>query len=118
MSFHSNPLQLRQFRVIPYFLTDRPLRQLFSSVFGLPFLPVDDVIPAWSKLKTALFNLRPIAAISKFIAYLEKNWIFNKSNPVAMCNVSSAVEYEEPKTNSASDGGMNGLAASNHLDFY
>ena len=41
-------------------------------------------------------NLRPIAAISKYIAYFEKNWHFNNSYPIAMWNVSSAVEYEEP----------------------
>lgn len=108
--FHFNQLQLRQFRVIPDFLNDQPLRQLLSSVYGLPFLPIDDVIIAWSELKAALFNLRPTAAISKYIAYFEKNWIFNASYPIAMWNVSSAVEYEEPRTNNASEGGNNGLA--------
>ena len=108
--FHFNQLQFRQFRFIPYFLTDQPLRQRLSSVYGLPFLSVDYVIPAWSELKTAIFNLRPIAAISKYIAYFEKNWIFNNSYPIAMWNVSSAVEYEEPRTNNTSEGGNNGLA--------
>ena len=108
--FHFNQAQLKQFRAIPDFFKDQPLRQTLSSVYGLPFLPVDDVLPTWTELKTLAFNLRPCPAISKYIAYIEKNWIFNSSYPISMWNVSTAVEYDEPRTNNSSEGGNNGLA--------
>ena len=85
-------------------------RQLLSSVYGLPFLPVSDVVDAWGELRAAVYALRPNPEVSRYTLYFESNLIFNPSYPVAMWNVSSAVVYEEPRTNNVSEGNNNGMA--------
>ena len=80
-----------------------------SSVYGLPFLLIGDVLDIWTVLKTRIWILYPTSAITDFITYFEKTWIFSTSNPISMWNISSAVEYDEPRTNNASEGGNTAL---------
>ena len=101
--FHFNQAQMRKFQKIP------TLQVLLSSVYGLLFLPIGDVLDAWTELKTRIWILYPTPAITDYITYFEKTWIFSTSYPISMWNISSAVEYDEPRTNNASEGGNNAL---------
>ena len=74
-----------------------------------PFLPINDVLPAWTELKTKIWILYPSSYISDYINYFETTWLFSTSYPISMWNVTSAVEYDEPRTNNASEGGNNAL---------
>ena len=96
-------------KVFPGFMKDTPLRELCSYVFGLPFVPVDDVLQAWSELKNELFKLRPTPQTVQYIRYTEETWIFSTSYTLDMWNVNAAVNYEEPRTNNASEGGNNAM---------
>ena len=107
--FHFCQSQLRRFRKIDGFKDDEILRCLLCSVYGLPFLPLADVMGGWTELKTRLWLLYPSAAISSYIAYFETNYMLSNSYPPAKWNVSSAVEYNEPRTNNVSEGGNNAL---------
>ena len=66
-------------------------------------------VDAWTELKTRMWILYPTPAISAYISYFEKTWLFSTSYPISMWNVSSAVEYDEQRTNNASEGGNNAL---------
>ena len=108
--FHFDAQQLKRFMKMPNYLEDEQLRPLLNSVYGLPFLPVHDILPAWTELKTTLFTLRPTQYMSKYIHYFETTWLFSSVYPPSIWNVSSAVEYEEPWTNNVMEGGNNALA--------
>ena len=69
--FHFNQAQMRPFQKIPSSNSDEVLRPLLSSVYGLPFLPIDDVLPAWTQLKTNIWILYPSSSISDYINYFE-----------------------------------------------
>ena len=107
--FHFNQAQSRKFQKIPGSNTDDILRVLLSSVYGLPFLPVNDVLQGWIELKTKMWILYPTPAISDYIRYFENTWLFSSAYPVRMWNVSDAVEHDQPRTNNASEGGNNAL---------
>ena len=109
--FHFCQCQLKQFKGVPFITTDEVLRSLLYSVFGLPFLPLNDVVNAWTELKTRLWYLYPTPKISEYIAYFERNWLLSAVYPPSLWNISSAVEYDEPRTNNASEGGNNALNA-------
>ena len=104
-----NQAQMRKFQKIPISSDDDVLRSLLSSVHGLPFLPIPDVLDAWTEFKAKIWILYPYPAISSYISYFKKTWLFSTSYPISMWNVSSAVEYDEPRTNNASEGGNNAL---------
>ena len=99
---------MRRFQKTPN-STSEVLRVLLSSVYGLPFLPIGDVLDAWTEMKTRIWILYPTHAITDYITYFEKTWLFSTSYPISMWNISSAVEYDEPRTNNASEGGNNAL---------
>ena len=107
--FHFNQAQSRKFLKIPGSNTDDILRVLLSSVYGLPFLPVNDVLQGWIELKTMMWILYPTPAISDYIRYFENTWLFSSAYPVRMWNVFDAVEHDQPRTNNASEGGNNAL---------
>ena len=109
--FHFCQCQMKQFRLVPNVATDNVLRSLLYSVFGLPFLPLEDVLTGWTVLKTRLWLLYPIPKLSEYIAYFERTWLLSATYPPSLWNVNSAVEYDEPRSNNASEGGNNALAA-------
>ena len=65
----------------------------------------DDVLPACTELKTKICILFPSSSISEYINY----WLFSTSYPISMWNVTSALEYDEPRTKNASEWGKNAL---------
>ena len=98
---------MRKFQKIPDSTSDEVL---LSSVYGLPFLPIGDVLDALTDLK--IWILYPTPSITNYITYFEKTWLFSTSYLQSSCglwNISSAVEYDEPRTNNASGGGKNAL---------
>ena len=109
--FHFCQCQLKQFKGVPFITTDEVLRSLLYSLFGLPFLPLSDVVNAWTELKTRLWFVYPTSKISEYIAYFEKTWLLSTIYPPSLWNINSAVEYDEPRTNNASEGGNNAINA-------
>ena len=109
--FHFCQCQLKQFKGVPFITTDEVLRSLLYSLFGLPFLPLSDVVNARTELKTRLWFLYPTSKISEYIAYFEKTWLLSTIYPPSLWNINSAVEYDEPPTNNASEGGNNAINA-------
>ena len=53
--------------------------------------------------------LHPTPTITDYINYVEKTWSFFTSYPIFVWKISSAVEYDEPRTSNASEGGNNAL---------
>ena len=104
--FHFNQAQTQRFQKIPDSTSDEVL---LASVYGLPFLPIGDVLDAWTELKTRIWILYPTPAITDYIKYFEKTWIFSTFYHISMWNITSAVECDEPRTNNASEGGNNAL---------
>ena len=72
-------------------------------------VPIGDALDAWTEMKTRIWILYPTRAITDYITYFKKIWLFSTSYPISMWNISSAVEYDEPRTNNASEGGNNAL---------
>ena len=56
-------------------------------------------------------NRLTTASISEYLSYFKANCLFSTTYPPAMWNMSSAVDYEEPRTNNGSEGGNNSLAS-------
>ena len=71
--------------------------------------PSSPLLMSWTELKTRSWILYPTPAITNYITFFEKTWFFSTSYPISMWNISSAVEYDEPRTNNASEGGNNAL---------
>ena len=109
--FHICQCQLMQLRNVPEITTDEVQRSLLYSVFGLPFLPRNDVVSGWTELKMRLWTLCPMQKIAEYIAYFEKTWLFSTVYLPSLWNINSAVEYDEPRTNNASEGGNNALSS-------
>ena len=76
-----NQLQLKQFRIISDYHSNEVLRIHLRCVYGLPFIPLTDVIDAWTELKAVIWTCCPTQARSKYITYFEENWIFSSSCP-------------------------------------
>ena len=71
-NFHFNQLQLKQFRIISDSYSNEVLRIHLRCVYGLPFIPVTDVIGAWTELKAVIWTCCPTQAMSKYITYSRK----------------------------------------------
>ena len=54
--FHFKQAQMRRFQKIP---DSTSVKVLLSSVYGLPFLLIGDVLDAWTELKTRIWILYP-----------------------------------------------------------
>ena len=85
-NFHFNQLQLKQFRIISDYHSNEVLRIHLRCVYGLPFIPLTDVIDAWTELKAVIWTCCPTRGV-----------------PVA------ATLNGDPRTNNASEGGNNAL---------
>ena len=114
-NFHFNQLQLKQFRIISDYHSNEVLRIHLRCVYGLPFIPLTDVIDAWTELKAVIWTCCPTQAMSKYITYFEKNWIFSSSSPPSLWNCCAATLNGDPRTKNASEGGNNALKQSLHL---
>ena len=70
-------------------------------VYGLAFVPIDDVVLGWNGLKPLLTQY---SATASFITYFESNWLSNRHYPIAMWNCYSATLSDDPRTNNYSEG--------------
>ena len=88
-NFHYNQLQLKQFRKISDYHSNEVLRIHLRCVYGLPFIPLTDLMAAWTELKAAIWSCCQTPAISAYITYFEKNWIFSSVSPPSLWNCSA-----------------------------
>ena len=92
-----------QFRIISDYHSNEVLRIHLRCVYGLPFIPLTDVIDAWTELKAVIWTCCPTQAMSKYITY----WIFSSSCPPSLWNCCAATLDGDPQTNNASERGNN-----------
>ena len=108
--FHFCQLQRKRFKFPSGIASDEILDILLWCFYGLPFVPLADIGDAFAELKEKLLTLYPIPESERYVSYFETNWL---RGPAAMSpdqrNVNATVEYGEPRTNNASEGGNNSL---------
>ena len=109
--FHFIQARMRRFQKIPDSTSDEVLQVLLSSVYGLPFLPIGDALDPWTELKTRNWILYPPLP-SQTISPSSRRPGSSPPPTPSPCGTSlqqSAVEYDEPRTNNASEGGNKAL---------
>ena len=104
--FHWKQCLNRKFKAVVGYEDNELLRNDLHTVFGLAFVPVDDVLHGWSLLKPLLMQY-PDAA--PFIDYFQKNWLYNRSYPISMWNCYEATLSDDPRTNNQAEGNNNAL---------
>ena len=77
------------------------MKSNLHAVYGLTFVPVDDVSIAWTCLKSLLIQYPATAA---FIAYFSSTWL---KNPIKMWNHYDSTLSDHPWTNNFSEGSNN-----------
>ena len=107
--FHWKQAVRRNLMKLPDYLSDPVLKLELETLFGLAFVPVDDVEDSWDYLKT---NLSPstAAAAGTFLNYFENTWILSSVYPVAMWNMFQTVLDGGPRTINHSEGNNNALS--------
>eukprot|EP00116_Pleurobrachia_bachei_P003854 sb/3464116/ len=85
------------------------LRNDVHEIFGLPFLPNDQIIPAWRSLETELLAKHP--AVSDFCSYLWDTWMDGRY-PVKMWGCYERTMRGEHRTNNVSEGSNSALKRS------
>jgi hypothetical protein len=73
--FHFCQAQERRFKMFPSLSDDELLSTLLRTIFGLPFVPLNDVPGAWSELKERLMLLYPIPQTQQYVQYFETTWV-------------------------------------------
>ena len=96
--FHWKQCLVRHFDKIPTYMNDVSVRENLHSIFGLAFIPEDDVVASWAELKP-LLSVNP--SLLPVLDYVESTWIFNDIiiYPIHMFNVYRAVINSELRTN-------------------
>ena len=92
---------MRHFEKIPTYRKDVSVRENLHSIFGLAFIPEDDVVASWAELKP-LLSVNP--SLLPVLDYVESTWIFNDIYPIHMWNVYRAVINSELRTNNFAEG--------------
>ena len=82
--FHWKQCLVRHFDKIPTYRKDVNMRENLHSIFGLAFIPEDDVVASWAELKP-LLSVNP--SLLLVLDYVESTWIFNDIYPIHMWNV-------------------------------
>ena len=110
-NFHFNQLQLKQFRIISDYHSNKVLRIHLQGVYGPPFIPLTNVIDACTELKAVIWTCCPTQAMSKYITYFEKNWIFSSSCSVFTLALELLCSHlgRGPRTDNAGERGNNAL---------
>ena len=84
-------------------------RFLLETLFGLAFVPVEDVLTAWDLLKSQM-SPSTTAAADAFLQYFQSTWILSAVYPIKMWNMHQTVIDGGPRTNNHSEGNNNALA--------
>ena len=82
------------------------MKSNLQSVYGLAFVPVDDVSVGWTCIKSLLTQYPATAA---FITYFESTWLNNTAYPIRMWNHYDSTLSDDPRTNNFSEGSNNAL---------
>ena len=104
--FHWFQCLNRKFKAVAGYSDNELLHMDLHIVFGLAFVPVDDVLHAWSLIKPILMQY---PATATFLDYFEKTWLYNNSYPISMWNCYDATLSEDPRTNNQAEGSNNAL---------
>lgn len=108
--FHFGQCQRKHIRNFPGIEEDEILSMILCCIYGLPFVPLADVHDAFNEIRDRLLTLYPMPVSEKYIRYFENTWLNGPRHTSPECwNVNAAVEYGDPRTNNASEGGNNAL---------
>ena len=112
--FHFKQCLVRRFQRIPEYTTKPLVKERLHYLFGLAFIPEDDVISAWAVLKPLLLRdpiLLPIMdSVRPIFDYMDTTWM-DGLYKVEMWNVYDAVLSDSPRTNNYSEGNNSALNA-------
>ena len=73
-------------------------------------MPLTDVLDAFNEIRDRLLTLYPTPMSRTYIKYFEDTWLNGpRHTSPERWNVNVAVEYGDPITNNASEGGNNAL---------
>ena len=81
------------------------MKSNLHAVYGLAFVPVDDVSIGWTCLKSSLIQYPATA----FITYFESTWLNNTAYPIKIWNHYDSTLSDDPRTNNFSEGSNNAL---------
>ena len=104
--FHWKQCLLRKFRKLPGYLDNELMKSALHAVYGLAFVPVDDVSIGWTFLKSTLAQY---PATATFVTYFESTWLNNPAYPIEMWNHYDSTLSDDPRTNNFSEGSNNAL---------
>ena len=104
--FHWKQCLLRRFRKLPGYAGNELMKSNLHAVYGLAFVPVDDVSVGWTCIKSLLTQYPATAA---FITYFESTWLNNTAYPIRMWNHYDSTLSDDPRTNNFSEGSNNAL---------
>ena len=104
--FHWKQCLLRRFRKIKNYADNELMKTSLHSIYGLAFVPVQDVMVGWTCLKSCLSQYPETA---EFVTYFESTWLNNPCYPVEMWNHYESTLNDDPRTNNFSEGSNNAL---------
>ena len=84
------------------------MKSNLHAVYGLAFVPVDDVSNGWTCLKVKSLLIQ-YPATAAFITYFESTWINNTAYPIKMWNHYDITLSDDPRTNNFSEGSNSAL---------
>eukprot|EP00116_Pleurobrachia_bachei_P004080 sb/3464342/ len=99
--FHLFQAWRRHLCKIPGWASNGQLRTDIHVIFGLPFLPESEIIPAWNKIKSDLLLQHP--STQEFINYMDSTWM-NTRYETALWSVFDSTVNGEDRTNNVSEG--------------
>ena len=100
-------MKLNKFVRLAGYTTVPDLLRYVNSLYGLAFVPVQDVTRTWDDIKTLLLRLFP-TIIGDLINYFEETWMFG-FYPLELWNVYGCPPPGDPRTNNNSEGGNNSV---------
>ena len=96
--FHWKQAVRRHLVKITEYPSDPVLKLELETLFGLAFVPVDDVVTSWHHLKANLSTSTAVAA-AEFLVYFEATWVHSSVYPIQMWNQYETVQQDGPRTN-------------------
>ena len=105
-NFHLDQALLKHMKRVPGFGTNKDLQGELYVIFGLAFLPADEVAEAWSDLSHHFLSTFPES--KDFCDYVESTWIDGRYT-CKQWNCYDRTLAGQPRTNNVSEGGNNGL---------
>ena len=82
--FHFKQCLMRKFKNVAGYSENELMKSDLHSVYGIPFLPLNNVVTGWNAIKQILTQY---PATATFITYFEANWMNIEQPPISSCNV-------------------------------